>query len=434
MKRIGSIWLLFTIIITGLGAEETVLNLENSINLALENNLDYKISAIDLETAQREDRHGWNNYLPDVTLSGGLTDSDTLSDSDEAEWSVWGDVDVSLTLSAETTRTVKGLELARDSESLILETARLELINEVEKDFYSLIASQRDIEIEKANLDLAEKRYEYTENKFNKGLATELSVLQAKVSAADLKPSYIQALSDYETDRREFLTLIGLDSEATVEIEGVLDVPMQEFNSDSLIEAYLMNRRDILEAQMDLEILKNSRDIEAADNRAPSLNLSAGWTPEIDDPFEGNFSSSDSFDDSLSLSAYLSVPLDSWVPGSSDDDDIRSYDDQVRAAELTLENTIQDGRTEILNLVAQMETAAANLELAELNVELYKLTYQKSEESYNQGGMEQLDLEDAQQDYFSSEQDYLESKYSYLEGQINLRYALGLEGLEEITQ
>ncbi|MDC7218387.1 MAG: TolC family protein [Spirochaetales bacterium] len=432
MKRQGSLLLLLVILLLPLGAES--LDLETSLNLALENNLDFQVSKIGLETASRENDHSWNNYLPSLSASAGVTGSDSFSEPDSDSWSSWADFDASLSLSPSKTLDVEELELAYQSELLTLETDRLELINKVETAFYGLLASSRNIDIEEANLALAEKRYESTQAEFDRGMTSELSVLQAKVNAANIKPAYLQAVSDYETDLREFLTLIGLDTDTQVELVGTLDTPTQEFDSDVLIDTYLSNRRDILEAQKNLEVLENSRKQEAADNRSPYLTLSAGWTPEYDDPFEGGLGDSDYYSDSLSLKAYVTIPLDDWIPGSDTSDSIASYKDDIRAAELSLEKTREEAKTEIINYVEQLETAAANLELSRLNVELYKLTYEKSEESYNQGGMEQLDLEDAQQDYFSAEQDYLESQYSYLEGLINLRYALGLESLDEIIQ
>ncbi len=434
MKKITLLTLLLLLLSTLLTAEQTVLTLEKSLASALENNLGLQISRISLDTAERDEDSSWNVFLPSIDGSAGLSGSTSLTDPEPLDWTVTGKIALSLPLSAGLSDSLESIRLAYESELITYEAARQSLRSEVEKDFYSLLASRADIEIEKANLELAEKRYEQTLNNFNLGLQTELAVLQAKVTAATLKPTYLQAQSDYKIALREFLSAIGMDPETDVLLEGDLTVPSAQFDSADLIGKYLMNRSDVLAQKKALEILENSRQLAVAEGYIPSLSLSGQWGTTVSDAFDSASWSSGSLGDSLSVGVTLTMPLDNFIPGSSTDTAIKDLDDQIRSAELTLNKLLDEGRTEIINLVSQLETAAATLELSELNVELTRSTYEKSEESFAQGGMERLDLEDAQQDYFTAEQDYLESRYDYLAGLIDLRDALGLESLDDLLK
>ncbi|MBN2625079.1 MAG: TolC family protein [Spirochaetales bacterium] len=434
MKRIVPAVLSFLLVITGLFAEQTVLTLEKSLDSAMEKNLSLQISRISLDTAQRSENTAWNAFLPSLSGSAGLTGNTSLADAAPLSWTATGSLSLSLPLNAGLSASLDGIRLAYENELITYDTTLRNLKSEVEKNFYSLLAGKADIEIEKANMDLAEKHYEQTLNNFNLGLETELAVLQAKVTAATLKPTYLQAVSDYRIALREFLSAIGMDPKEDVLLEGDLSVPAADLDGEELIGLYLMDRSDIRSQKKNIDILENNRALSVATSYVPSLSLSGKWGTTVGDALEGSSWAADSLTDSLSVGVTLSVPLDGFIPGSSTDTAIKEIDDQIRSAKLTLEKLMDDGRTEIINLVSQLETASAKLDLSGLNVELTRSTYEKSEESFVQGGMERLDLEDAQQNYFTAEQDYLESQYSYLAGLIDLRDALGLESLDDLLK
>ncbi|MDC7126058.1 MAG: TolC family protein [Spirochaetales bacterium] len=432
MKKLLSGLVLISAIVGTGWASPIVLTKEKCIELAIENNVDLQVAAIDLAAAEREKGSSWNNFLPEITATAGMDGDTALLDSDsDMDWALKAGIGVELPLTAGLAYTVKALNLDYENEQINYETDRLELINNVENNFNSLIATKAGIDIAKANLDLAERRYQQTLNLYNNGLETELSTLSAKVSAAKLKPTYLKALESYNSALRSFLLLIGLEPDAEVEIEGSLDFSKSDFDSEALIDKFLMNRMDIKSALMNIEILENSRKKTASNSLAPSLGLSTSWYAGVNDAF-GDASFSDKLSDSLSLGLSLSIPLDDYIPGSSTNNTIKGIDDQIESAKMSLEDTIKDAKLEIINIVEQLKTLASTLEMSELNVELAKLTYDKSEESYEQGGTERLDVEDAQQDYISAKQECLESQYDYLSELIDLRYALGLESLDTI--
>ncbi|WP_028974179.1 TolC family protein [Spirochaeta cellobiosiphila] len=432
MKKIG-ILLLVTVPALLNWAAPTVLTLDKSVEQALESNLDYQISGISLQEAKRQKNSSWNNFLPQLSATSELSGEKSLSENTDTTWRLSAGLSLRLPLNGGLAYTIKDIKLAYENQSISYETARLQLINEVEQAFYSLIANQADIDIAKNNIDLAEKRYQVTLRNFNNGLATELDTLQARVTAAQLKPAYLQAVSDYNIALREFLDVIGLPTDTEITLEGSLDTEIHQFDSDQLIEKYLMNRRDILAQEKKIEILENQKKQKTMTSRTPDLSLSSQWGTSVMKPFESSSWDTEKLSDTLSLGLSLSIPLDDFIPGSATDTTLKGMDDEIKSAKLTLVKNIEDARTEIINLVSKLETSAAQIELAKLNVELTKTTYEKSEYSYNQGGMGRLDLEDTQQNYFNAKQEYLESQYNYLNGLINLRYALGLENLAELS-
>lgn len=432
MKRFLVIPLLFSVIAAVSWADPMVLDLDTSINLALQNNPDLKISKIELETAERAAKNTWNEFLPTLTASADLDGSSASTSTYSAtDWEVGGSLSASLPLDASIAYSIKDTELSYESAKISYNTEKMNLVADVEQNFASLIASEADMDIDKANLELAQKRYEQTQTNFNNGLSSELDVLEAQVTAKTLEPTYLQTVADYKEDVREFLMDLGLDPETDVTFNGTLETPIYDFNSDDLINRYLYQRQDIKELQNELAIYENTKSLTAAEGLSPSLSLSAGWSADLDDAFDSS-TTSDSWADGFSAGIGLSIPLNGFIPGSSTNLSVKEADDDVQTASISLAQGVDEARTEIINLVEQLKTSASNMDLSQLNVELTRRTYEMSEESFSRGTVERLDVEDAQQDYYEAQQDYLESQYTYYSGLVDLRVALGLDTLDEL--
>lgn len=410
------------------------LDRDTAVELALENNPDFIIEGINLETAEREDRNSWNGLLPDISAKVGLNGGSNLFDSqaNSMSWSASASLDISLPLNASLAYEIKGLQLAYEAQQISYESARQSLVANVEKEFYYLLAVKENLDLEEANLRLAAERYEQTAVRYEAGLASELDMLQAEVTAANLEPDYLQTVANYESRVREFLIVLGLDPETGVEFSGNLDTPETSFRADELIRLYLSGRQDIQALEKTLEELQNSKSQTVASTRTPSLNLSTGWNTNVGDPFNAGSWNYDTWADGFSLGVTLNIPLDGFIPGSSDSVKIKAYDDSIEKASLELAKAVEEARTGIINLVAQLETSAASMELSELNVELAKRSYELTEESYNRGTVQRLDVEDAQQSYLEAVQQSLVSRYEYLAGLIDLRVAIGLEDFEDL--
>ena len=431
-RKLTTIIIFVTLAAASAAAAPMTLDRDSAVELALENNPDFIIEGISLETAEREDRTSWNRFLPGLSAGVGLNGGSNLLDSqpNDMAWSLNASLNLSLPLNPSLAWEIRGLQLAYESQEISYESARQSLVAAVEKEFYYLLAVEKNLDIEEANIVLAAERYEQTLLRYENGLAGELEMLQARVTAANLEPAYLQTLADFGQRVREFLIVLGLDPETKVALSGTLEAPVSDFDAEQLVLAYLNGRTDIQAYRLALEIAENNRTEAAVGTRSPSLNLSSGWNTNVGDPFNAGSWNYDTWTDGWSLGLSLSIPLDTWIPGSSDSVAIQGRKDDVEIASVGLAGAVEEARTEIINLVAQLETSAANMQLTELNVELAQKTYELSELSYERGTIQRLDVEDAQQSYLEAVQQGLVSRYEYLAGLIDLRVALGLDSLE----
>ena len=423
MKKLYILCILLVVVTFTVSAEKMELDLTSCIELAIENNPDFRISGISLETAERNNSRTWNNFLPQISAGVGLSgNAQFFTPPPSISLGTSGSVSMSLSLSPSIISEIKALRLAYESEQISYDTALQGLQSSVEQEFYYLLTSESNIEIAESNLELARKNYQQTLSNYNYGMTSELSVLQAQVAAANLEPAYKETVATYESAVQEFLLILGLNPDTELKLIGNLETQSVTFSPDRMIATYVSNRSDILAQKKQIEILQNNRKRSALASMAPSLRLSSGYS----------ISGWQEWRDSLSLGLNLSIPIDGLIPGSSTSTSLAAMDDQIKAAEIRLEKTISRARTEITNLVATIDTSLSNMELSEMNITLAEKTYEMTEQSYARGSVDRLEVEDAQQAYLSAKQQYLSSQYRYLSSLINLRDALALESLDEL--
>jgi outer membrane protein TolC len=314
------------------------------------------------------------------------------------------------------------------------DTAQKQLIRDVEKEFYYLLTLQSELAILEKNRELAEKRYQQAESNYENGFATDLEVLQARVTASSYKPELSQARSDLDTETRNFLILLGMDPGSGIRLTGDLTQPPFQPDLTKLLEQSPVNRQDIREQLIEIESLKNDLNITRTSGYSPSLTVSGSWSTNVDNPLDRGSWESESWSDSGKIGFNLSVPLDSYIKGSGDSTDVSQDLIEIKKGEITLALLIDRAWVEIMNLHQQISTAQEILEQASQNRDLAEKSYELTDESYRLGGVERLDVEDAQQSALSAGQDYLRSQYQYLSGLIDLKYALNLRSMDELFE
>ncbi len=422
-------------------SESIVLTIDGAVELAIENNADLENARIDVLGAARRADSAWNVFLPSISVSTSLNHtasafSDPFIPRDG--WTFSGAVNVSLPLQASLPEQIKATQLALEAQEISYEQARLYLQVQVEREFAYLLVARSNVNLLATSLDLAEQRYEQTRILYENGRASELSMLQAQVSAANQRPTYLQAVADYEERLRTFLIVLGLDPTTEIELTGAVEPSEMALDADRLASELLENRPDIQSLRTQVETLENTLRLSSRSQRLPTLALSAGWNTSVPDPFTGDswrnttMTGPGTWTDAATVGVSVSVPIDSWIPGSGADVALDSTADAVEQAQNRLMYSLDSARTEIANLVAELETAWITMEESKVNVELSQTAYDLSEEAYRRGTVDRLSVEDSQQSYLSAQQTLLFNQYSYYSGLLSLKLALGVDSIEQI--
>lgn len=417
MKFKKTVFLPVFMLICGLVSSQGLeLNADTAVEMALENNFSIRNEELSLRQKRRSMDNAWNYFLPSVSLSS------SLSRSPYAEtWSFSAGFSASLNLNVSLMQGMRQTVLNYEAGLLTLETAKRELSRDVRKAFYNLLVLQENMRITRLSLDKAEKLYLQTKANYENGRASRYTMLSAQVSWETMKPSYMEMENSYQQALNNFKQTIGMGIDGELSLSGSIEFEELSLDEKSLIEKYLGNRLDVQTKKKAIEILENSRKASLA-ALTPSLSLQYTKYPSTTHTSAGGWG--DWADRSGSFSIGVSIPVDNLLPWSSERTAIKNTEDQIKQAQMALDQTIKSAELNISNLVRSIDKSRSSLDALNFSVELAEEAYKLAEEAYNAGTKELLDVQDAELALQKARLQVLSGKYTYLTGLLDLEYAI----------
>ena len=425
-----------------LGAETLTLTINDTVEMARARNLKLQQSGITLRTLERAKNTAWNAFLPSMTASAGLTgrhgvfpfdDPPPSTLTDAGNLGVTAGLDLSLPLNIGVGASVNNQITKYQAGLLDYEAAAKKLERDVRITFYNLLAVREDIDIQKANIDLARRRYEQALGNFRNGLIPEFQVLSAEVTLSGLQPAYNKVAARYESLLLGLKTLIGAERGDKVVLVGELPTELYTLDAEELINRYAAGRLDIRKLDKQIQAQEYARREIGMRANTPTLNLGYryglrgssadskidGFRPQTIDPWSD-------WTDSGTLSVTLNWKFDGLIPGSKTNVQLKNLQDVIDSLKLTREIAWIGAGTEITNLVSSLLTSGLTIEANRSRAELARRNFELIEDAYNVGTRELLDVEKAQNDFLAARQELLLAKYQYAAGLLKLEYALNV--------
>jgi len=128
------------------------------------------------------------------------------------------------------------------------------------------------------------------------------------------------------------------------------------------------------------------------------------------------------------------VPIDSWIPGTRQNQTVRSASAEIEKARLDLENIEIQAKTKIRSLVSNLRNTWASLEIARMRVEIAERTVEAADEGFRSGTIEFLELENYRKDLSDARQRLLQGEYFYQSLLLDLAAALNMDWKTMTTQ
>jgi multidrug efflux system outer membrane protein len=406
------------------GEGALVLTLDEAVRRALGENLGLKTLLIDLSAAEYAAKNLWAELFPGISAGAGASYGTGLFAGDGFELDKSGlsydlSAGLSLTLNAGIPQRMKSIKLAYRTRLLEYEDARRQLETAVTKNFYALLADRENLSHLEQNLELAERQLERDRIAFNNGLKGELAFLQSRLGVETAKYGLSNARTAYAAGLGDFLVLLGLPQDGPGVLAGEIDIYPVEADPEALIRDYLPKRPDMVSRRQAIENLEYAERQTALENRAPSLSLSARWAGQFEP-----------FTDRVSGTVSVSIPVDSWIPGTGKDRAIKSAAANVEKARLELKNTENGAASQIRSLAAGLKNSWASIEIARLSVEIAERTYELHEEGFRLGAVESLALADTRNSLAEKRQQLLQSELAYQTMTLDLAAALNIDWKE----
>lgn len=430
MKKIFFLSVLCVLCVGSLAAETAgntennvrYLTLDDALTLGLENNPDLLTARRNLESLARTEQGKWNSFIPNLSLNGSYSNTHN-QDSNSWKWSGSTGISLSFNFGIPFQMNLKTLEY----QAGILEYQKLEAttLNTIAGKFYTLIAEKNNIDILVQAGKLAEEQYQQDLANYNRGLVSELTLLQSRYAYLSSQPEIDSAKSTYETDLDNFKMLIGISGD--IELTGSLEVQKISLPEGNILaDKYTEQNYDVQQQAVAVEIAVLTKKQSTASELAPTLNLSENLSFS-----EGT--NGKAVDMNGSFTASISIPLTGFIPYSSTNLNLKNLEDQIENAQQNLTVTITETRNALSLLPDKINRLWNAVELAQLNYSISDRAYQLSLEGYNSGLVSQTDLGEARQQMTTAQQAVYETQNEYLSALYDATLTMNISIEELIT-
>ncbi|MGN0906862.1 MAG: TolC family protein [Bullifex sp.] len=371
-----------------------------------------------------------SSYLPDLSLKGTLSTGGSLASMSYTPFSADISAGISWSIgtsmigneeSAAVKRTLAELEFIQSTESV--ETATVSA-------YLTLARSESTVRQAERKAESLKASYETQVEKYEGGLASELSVLEAESSLKSALYSLSTYRGLYELSLQSFRTLTGIEGEFTLQDFDemiLLDLPSPEELYDThrgTITALKVKDAKVTESEVNLKTTKVS-------SLAPSLEFSTGYSAGASSSYTSSLSGKISDDFYVKVS--VSVPVTPYIKGSSGDTAVRNAESAVTVAKLTRTQSERDTISSIASLVQQVKSGEGSVTLAEESLSLAGKTLELKKEAYDAGLLSYSEYLSAEDALFNAAVALSDEKISYTQQLYSLSSELGISVDELIT-
>lgn len=273
-----------------LATSQEVLTLDRAFELALANNYDIRVLSLQKAMADNSATVGNAGLLPSVTANAnaGINVNNTSlefagglppTEVDNAQSTNTGagiQANYVLFNGLNGTRTLQKLKMNTSAVELQSQAAIEATLLQVANAYYVLARSIDQVRIAEENLTVTQKRFERVKLAKELGTALQTEYLSARVDMTTDSSAFLNAELQRNQAMRQLeqLLIAELDQITTTE---KLDVELQSWTEDALINQAKENNASIKNAQLQLELAE--KDYQLAWSSAfPTLSLSGGYS------------------------------------------------------------------------------------------------------------------------------------------------------------
>lgn len=401
--------------------------LQKIITLALENNRDLRIAALNVEAAQAMYRVQRADIYPTINAAGGLNRQGIPENA-----SATGRDMVSSTYSANVGTTAYEFDFfgrVRSMNESALEqyfstqeardTLQIALIAEIANVYLAYLADRELLILTEDTLNAQKQSYDVIKQSFDMGIGSQLDVSQAATLVETARANKAQYIRRLDQDKNALELLVGTKLDDSMFDENGLDsISVMEKLPVGLSSDVLLNRPDIRQAE---HLLKSANaDIGVA--RAaffPRISLTGSLglaSSGLSDLFQSGSVLAWNF------APQITMPI---FEGGRNTANLEAAEARQKIAVARYEKAIQSAFREVADELAARGTYTNQLEAQRALVEANKIAYNISEARYKQGIDSHLNVLDAQRQLYIAQQNEIVVQQQRLSNLVMLYKVLG---------
>ena len=398
--------------------------LRQVIGLALSNNRDLRVAALNVERTQALYRIQRAELLPSVNAGATFSKERVpgiLSQSGQPKTTELYNVNLGVSAwEIDLFGRIRNLSDAALEQYFATEQARagaqIALVAEVAGVYLTLAADRENLELARSTLETQQETYEMIRRRAEVGASSDLDLRQAQTRVEAARADIARYTSQAALDENALALLVGAPVPAGLLPEALSDVTTPRDFTPGLPSEALQRRPDIVQAEHELRAAHaNIGAARAAFFPRITLTTSIGTTS---DQLSGLFKAGS---DTWAFVPQVVMPIfdaRTWAAY-----DVTKVDRQIALARY--EKAIQAGFREVADALAQRATLGNQLDAQQSLVEASAESYRLSDARYTKGVDSYLRVLDAQRSLYSARQGLIAVRLARLANLVALYKALG---------
>lgn len=453
-----SILLLLTFVLiysaNGYPQEKLVLTLDKCVHLALKNNPQIKMVEKELSKAKSGIGEAYSNILPQLSASANfqhswviqknvipnflkpmlgpiapmLPDYEDMPDFVKMSFAlentfVYGAaLTQPLFLGGAGIAGVKIAYAAKRAAEQNLEIQRQDLIYQTVKAFYSSLLAKELVQVQQEALKQAEANFDIVKKRYQAGAASGFDKMRAEVEVANLKPDVISSKNSFQVATTLLRTVLGLERNTKIEIEGQFNFIEDDFGNKPLdeIQKMALQIRPEMKAMHEQKYIAKKGISLARSNFLPKVFFQTDYS-YLAMKNDYRFSQSD-FNRGFTSAISLQIPLFTGFRSAK----------QYQKAKLDyrivldVEKQINDGISAETEVVYNFfQEAMQKYDAANQSVGLAREALRLANMMYEEGANTQLDVMSSQLALTHARLNYVSSLFQYQMARYQLRKVTG---------
>ncbi|MDE6342946.1 MAG: TolC family protein [Muribaculaceae bacterium] len=417
---------------SGVDPDSVLMSREECLQLALSESPTVKIADMEVKRVNYAKRETIGNLLPQIGFSlayqrsielqtirmnfGG--ESQKLKMGSDNSWNTGFSLSLPIiaptlwkAISISDTQIAQNLEAARSS--------RLELINQVNKAYYSLMLAIASRDVIKENYDIAKFNADIYKKQFQQGTASEYDVLRSEVQVKNIEPSLLDADIAVKQCQLQLNVLMGIDSDFNIYPTTSMEDMEKDMYAVQLQNRSLSDNSSLRSLGLQQKMAKQNVDMKKFD-----------WLPTLGASFNISWmslSNGPMFKD-LDFSPYSSVGLQLSVPifsGGTKFYALRQAQVQEKELELQRENLINSLNMQVDLALDNIGKQVKQIDSSKEGMRQARKAHEIMQKSFQIGAASYLELRDSELANTSAQLSYLQAIYNYLVSASELDLLLG---------
>ena len=412
-------------------AAPSLLTLKQSIEMALERNIDIQVAREEIEAARERGKEARTGFLPSLSGKYGYRRlgevpyvviwGREIDVNDQDQYRFTGTIEQPLFTGFATLSNYQLAKLGMDVAKLQLARARFDLVLQVKEAYFGILSAEKIHEVAKQAVQQLQAQLDVAENFYRVGMSPKVEVLEAEVRLAEAKQQLIRATNDLALAKARFNTILRRPIDQEVAVADILSDQPYEKPYEFCLEISLQKRPELMEAEKN--VARAEKEITLAKSAYyPRVSISGNYYRAGDDlAVDGSdFVDRENWD----VMAEVTMTFFEWGKTRYAANRHRA---RLRQARQTLEQIEDAVRLEVKTAYLNLQTAERNIWVAQKSVESAEENFRISKERYREQVATATEVLDAQTRLTQARTNYTNSLVGSNVAQARLIRAMGLE-------